>query len=608
MMDDLRADAVEALLSFCTDDQERFTCSHEAGTILKPEDSKQDSYGGQDRENSLAFQETYAATQIISSADEVTFPVDNYANLLMGEENFLEGDSPDNVGLENRMTSSPCGPIPSSNSIPESLDNRISFSPDNIQTLLLNNSQGNARPWLESVRALPSFHTLFGRNLSESMDVSARTLPPLSPTHYEGWSSFQEPLIVRDSLSSSMTAQLSADEDPISYPRKRAASDTDLATFSLGQLLSFSDGGLLQNNKNAPKNEAILMHPKIFGLETPTPHAAIASVAPPLPANVPLLLIKQPSNCSSNSFSSQDVDTPSSLSAVVESQGTSSAPDCSELSSSTSQHDVDSIIGQGFPHARTSFPVGHRTVTLKVTRYDSTRPATLIPINTSNHNLVQSLPAIQHLPEPNTASQSVSLPLVGSPCANSYTSSLPASYLSSSALSYSIVNESKPTTSSNDPLAESHPSLEGPYSSPSANMAINCGISKLDVHSISNSEKCKDPLRSDEAKVRCYAGSQYRCPIKESRFNRWCSTPRNKPLNRNAVDTMELWYQAHVDFPYPTTEEKLDIARRGSVTLSQVVKALYMRLLSSINFKVWPTNFLSFYEIKYSIYILTGAR
>ncbi|VDP67146.1 unnamed protein product [Echinostoma caproni] len=48
------------------------------------------------------------------------------------------------------------------------------------------------------------------------------------------------------------------------------------------------------------------------------------------------------------------------------------------------------------------------------------------------------------------------------------------------------------------------------------------------------------------------------------------SSTRSRPLNRNALKQMRQWYEAHIDRPYPTTAEKLQLARLGGIKLSQV--------------------------------------
>lgn len=46
--------------------------------------------------------------------------------------------------------------------------------------------------------------------------------------------------------------------------------------------------------------------------------------------------------------------------------------------------------------------------------------------------------------------------------------------------------------------------------------------------------------------------------------------PKNKPLNEIAVTTMEKWYLAHIDHPYPSYQEKEDMSQQGSITIAQV--------------------------------------
>lgn len=44
----------------------------------------------------------------------------------------------------------------------------------------------------------------------------------------------------------------------------------------------------------------------------------------------------------------------------------------------------------------------------------------------------------------------------------------------------------------------------------------------------------------------------------------------SRPLNRNALRQMKQWYEAHIDRPYPTMEEKVQLAKIGGIKISQV--------------------------------------
>ncbi|THD26618.1 Irx [Fasciola hepatica] len=48
------------------------------------------------------------------------------------------------------------------------------------------------------------------------------------------------------------------------------------------------------------------------------------------------------------------------------------------------------------------------------------------------------------------------------------------------------------------------------------------------------------------------------------------SSMRHRPLNRNALRQMRQWYEAHIDRPYPTTAEKMQLAELGGIKISQV--------------------------------------
>ena len=46
--------------------------------------------------------------------------------------------------------------------------------------------------------------------------------------------------------------------------------------------------------------------------------------------------------------------------------------------------------------------------------------------------------------------------------------------------------------------------------------------------------------------------------------------PRSRQLNARAIAIMTNWYESHIDNPYPSDEEKMILAERGNLTMSQV--------------------------------------
>ena len=46
--------------------------------------------------------------------------------------------------------------------------------------------------------------------------------------------------------------------------------------------------------------------------------------------------------------------------------------------------------------------------------------------------------------------------------------------------------------------------------------------------------------------------------------------PRSRQLNARAIAIMTSWYESHIDNPYPSDEEKMILAERGNLTMSQV--------------------------------------
>ncbi|KAK4469651.1 hypothetical protein MN116_007182 [Schistosoma mekongi] len=58
--------------------------------------------------------------------------------------------------------------------------------------------------------------------------------------------------------------------------------------------------------------------------------------------------------------------------------------------------------------------------------------------------------------------------------------------------------------------------------------------------------------------------------LKSKKFSEAINLSRNRPLNQTALSAMEGWYSNHVDNPYPTTEEKEQLAALGGITVMQV--------------------------------------
>ena len=55
---------------------------------------------------------------------------------------------------------------------------------------------------------------------------------------------------------------------------------------------------------------------------------------------------------------------------------------------------------------------------------------------------------------------------------------------------------------------------------------------------------------------------------KESRESKRCR--HNQPLNADATNVMQTWYDEHLDNPYPSKNEKDELAQRGGITVTQV--------------------------------------